>query len=104
MKFRRWLVPYLQAEDRNLPRYADRANIKFGYALTDLNDDGINEALVYVAGGMCGTGSGAFLDDVPPMGGKRTSHGIAFVRCRYAPVPACCSRASLRRPSHRHIP
>ena len=54
--FRRWLVPYLQAKYRNLPTYADPAHIKYGYALIDLNGDGINEALVYTTGVMCGTG------------------------------------------------
>ena len=55
-EFRRWLVPYLQAEYRDLPPYASRADVKYGYALVDLNGDGTNEALVYVTGGMCGTG------------------------------------------------
>jgi hypothetical protein len=54
--FRRWLVPYLQAEYRDLPTDADRAHVRYGYALADLNDDGTDEALVYVTGGMCGTG------------------------------------------------
>lgn len=54
--FRRWLVPYLQAEYRDLPTYADRVHVRYGYALVDLNNDGINEALVYITGGMCGTG------------------------------------------------
>ncbi len=54
--FRRWLVPYLRAEYRDLPTYADRTHIRYGYALVDLDSDGIDEALVYVTGGMCGTG------------------------------------------------
>ena len=55
-QFRHWLVPYLQAEYRDLPPYASRADVRYGYALVDLSGDGINEALVYVAGGTCGTG------------------------------------------------
>ncbi|HEX8642678.1 MAG TPA: hypothetical protein VF702_02055 [Allosphingosinicella sp.] len=54
--FQRWLVPYLQAEYRDLPSQFSRAGVRYAYALVDLNDDGVNEALAYVASGVCGTG------------------------------------------------